>query len=54
MFLLYQYASGKYTRLMDNENYLSWVNQYGEKVKRAVKILVVIYTLAQIILLLGD
>lgn len=54
MFFVYRYASGKYKKSKNNDKYINWVSTQGEKVKKAVVILAVIYTLAQIAIIVNE
>jgi len=49
MFVLYLYANGN---LGKSEKYIEWTNNEGIKLKKNILILVVLYTLAQILSLL--
>lgn len=51
--LLYKYSSGKWKVGEEKqEDYDQWVNEYGKKIKRSLKIIVVLYTLGLLTTLL--
>jgi heme/copper-type cytochrome/quinol oxidase subunit 2 len=53
IFILF-YSAGKYRWSKNHDQYLMWVKQHGYKVTRAVKIIVVLYTLIYILSLVFD
>lgn len=53
MFFLYLYSSGKYKKHQNQERYVAWVTTRGGKVKRSIVVIVIIYTCAQLIILLS-
>lgn len=53
MFFIYRYASGRYQKPKGRDKYIAWVNTEGKKVRKSVIILTILFTLAQIIIIVS-